>query len=116
MPTTLERLSEAVNSHDAERMATLFAEDYASSQPVHPGRGFGGRAQVAKNWTAIFRQYRTSPPRWCPLDHRQREWGEWDWHGRYRMARRLPCGRNDHGDPDGLMPRHGSTWSPSRRC
>jgi hypothetical protein len=44
MPTTLERLSEAVNSHDAERMATLFAEDYASSQPVHPGRGFGGRA------------------------------------------------------------------------
>ena len=37
MPTTLERLSEAVNSHDAERMATLFAEDYASSQPVHPG-------------------------------------------------------------------------------
>jgi ketosteroid isomerase-like protein len=54
MPTTLERLSEAVNSHDGERMATLFAEDYASSQPVHPGRGFGGRAQVAKNWTALF--------------------------------------------------------------
>jgi hypothetical protein len=36
MPTTLERLSEAVNSHDAERMATLFAEDYASSQQVQP--------------------------------------------------------------------------------
>ncbi len=36
MPTTLERLSEAVNSDDPERMATLFAEDYASSQPVHP--------------------------------------------------------------------------------
>ena len=54
MPTALERLCEAVNSHDAERMANLFAEDYASSQPVHPRRGFGGRAQVAKNWTAIF--------------------------------------------------------------
>ncbi len=54
MPTTLERLSQAVNSHDAERMANLFAEDYASPQPVHPRRGFGGRAQVAKNWTAIF--------------------------------------------------------------
>jgi hypothetical protein len=36
MSTTLERLSEAVNSHDAERMATLFAGDYASSQSVHP--------------------------------------------------------------------------------
>jgi hypothetical protein len=36
MPTTLERLSEAVNSYDAERMATLFAEDYASSQQVQP--------------------------------------------------------------------------------
>ena len=35
MSKVLERLRDALHSHDAERMAALFAEDYASSQPVH---------------------------------------------------------------------------------
>jgi len=77
----LERLSEAVNSRDAERMATLFAEDYASS---HPGRGFGGRAQVAKNWTAIFQavpDFTAEVVSSAITDNV--EWGEWDWRGQY---------------------------------
>jgi ketosteroid isomerase-like protein len=84
MPTTLERLSEAVNSHDAERMATLFAEDYASSQPVHPGRGFGGRAQVAKNWTALFEAVPDFTAEVVSSSITGNvEWAEWDWHGQY---------------------------------
>ena len=31
MPTTLERLSEAMNSHDAERMSRLFTEDFPTA-------------------------------------------------------------------------------------
>ena len=44
----------AMNSRGALRVAALFAEDYRSTQPVHPGRGFGGSAQVIENWTAVF--------------------------------------------------------------
>jgi ketosteroid isomerase-like protein len=84
MTMMLERLREAVNSHDAERMAALFGEDYASSQPVHPGRGFGGRAQVVKNWTALFEAVRdfTADVVSSSISGNS-EWSEWDWHGRH---------------------------------
>jgi hypothetical protein len=36
----LKRLRDAQNAHDAKGMAALFAEDYASSQPLHAGRAF----------------------------------------------------------------------------
>ena len=45
----LERLRDAMNDHDAQRVASLFAEDYQSTQPLHPARGFGGSAQVLEN-------------------------------------------------------------------
>jgi ketosteroid isomerase-like protein len=50
----LERLHQAVNQHDLEAFLACFASDYRSEQPVHPNRGFGGREQVEKNWSAIF--------------------------------------------------------------
>jgi len=50
----LERLRDAVNAHDAQRLASLFAEDYRSAQPLHPSRGFGGSAQVLENWLSVF--------------------------------------------------------------
>jgi len=81
----LERLAEAVNSHEVQRMAALFAEDYASSQPLHPGRGFGGRAQVVKNWTALFEAV---PDLAVDLVSStadgDTEWGEWVWSGMHR--------------------------------
>jgi len=65
-------------------MAALFAEDYRSAQPVHPGRGFGGRGQVLENWTAVFRGV---PDFAADLVARSvngdTERGEWDWRGRY---------------------------------
>ena len=54
MPRMVQRLLAALNSHEPQRMAELFAPDYRSSQPVHPARGFGGREQVQANWTAVF--------------------------------------------------------------
>ena len=50
----MERMLEALRSHDARRFAALFADDYVSVQPAHPARGFGGSAQVLANWTAVF--------------------------------------------------------------
>ena len=84
MSTVLERLRDVMNSHDAERMAALFAEDYASSQPVHSGRTFGGRAQVAKNWTALFAAVPdlTVDLVSSSIDGNN-HWGEWDWHGQH---------------------------------
>ncbi|MBM6399178.1 nuclear transport factor 2 family protein [Phycicoccus sonneratiae] len=49
-----ERLVAAQNAHDPHAFAALFADDYVSEQPAHPGRAFTGRAQVRENWTAVF--------------------------------------------------------------
>jgi len=83
MPTMLERLRDAQNAHDAKQMAALFAEDYASSQPVHPGRAFVGRAQVLQNWTAAFEGVSdfVSELVSFAIDG-DTEWGEFYWHGR----------------------------------
>ena len=54
MTGMLELLRDAMNAHDAARMAALFAEDYQSAQPLHPSRAFGGRAQVLANWSSVF--------------------------------------------------------------
>ncbi len=84
MPSTQERLMEAQNSHDAEVMAALFAEDYQSAQPVHPGRGFGGRAQVLANWTSVFEGVPdfSSELVAASVDGNT-EWGEWVWRGHH---------------------------------
>jgi ketosteroid isomerase-like protein len=84
MPSTQERLMEAQNSHDAEAMAALFAEDYLSAQPLHPGRGFGGRAQVLANWTSVFEgipDFSTELVAASVDGHT--EWGEWVWRGHH---------------------------------
>ena len=52
MTSMLERLRDAANAHDAELLASLFAPDYRSSQPLHPSRGFGGSSQVLENWSS----------------------------------------------------------------
>ena len=54
MATMAERLIQAWHSHDARRVAALFAEDYLSDQPAHPGRAFTGNEQVLANWTEVF--------------------------------------------------------------
>ncbi len=80
----LQRLMDAMNSHDAQRMASLFAEEYQSAQPLHPSRAFDGRAQVLLNWSSVFEGVPdfTSELAASSLDG-ETEWGEWDWRGRH---------------------------------
>ena len=42
----MDRLLDALRSHDARRLAALFADDYVSVQPAHPARGFVDSAQL----------------------------------------------------------------------
>jgi ketosteroid isomerase-like protein len=80
----LSSLDKAFNSRDPQQMAALFAEDYRSSQPVHPGREFVGSAQVLENWTSVFQGV---PDFSARLVAGARDgdtvWGEWDWSGRH---------------------------------
>jgi ketosteroid isomerase-like protein len=50
----VERMHQAMNEHDLEAFVACFDPGYRSEQPAHPNRGFGGREQVEKNWSALF--------------------------------------------------------------
>jgi ketosteroid isomerase-like protein len=50
----VDRLLLATNRHDLDAVVACFAEDYENVTPVHPARGFSGRAQVRQNWEQIF--------------------------------------------------------------
>jgi len=84
MASMLERLRDAMNSHDAAQMASLFSEGYESIQPVHPGRAFSGRLQVLANWRSVFEGVPdfTAELVASAVD-RGVEWGEWDWRGQH---------------------------------
>jgi hypothetical protein len=84
MSTMLERLRDAMNNHAPEQMAALFAEDYRSVQPVHPGREFSGRAQVLSNWSSVFEGVPDfSADLVASSVAGETEWGEWAWRGRH---------------------------------
>lgn len=77
-----KRLQAAMNGHDLEAFLDCFHEDYKSEQPVHPGRGFGGREQVRANWTAIFQGVRDFSAELLSHVHDEaQEWSEWHWTG-----------------------------------
>ena len=96
MSTLTERLLEAMNSHDAAQMAALFADDYQSSQPAHPGRVFTGNAQVLANWTAVFEGV---PDFVADLVSStvtgNTEWAEWHWRGRHVDGSHSLCGASE---------------------
>jgi ketosteroid isomerase-like protein len=84
MTTILERITEAQNSHDAELVASYFADDYRSAQPAHPGRAFSGRAQVLSNWSSVFAgvpDFRAELLAFCRDG--DLEWGELAWRGHH---------------------------------
>ena len=43
-----------MNQHDLEAFVACLDPNYRSEQPAHPTRGFDGRDQVEKNWSALF--------------------------------------------------------------
>ena len=84
------RLLDAMNAHDLEAMLDCFHDDYSSEQPVHPGRGFSGRAQVRANWSTILQ----GVPDFSAelLGHalgEAQEWSEWRWSGTRHDGSRL---------------------------
>jgi len=84
MTTMLERLRDAANAHDAELLASLFAPDYRSSQPLHPSRGFGGSSQVLENWSSVFEGVPDfSSELVASAVDGNTEWGEWSWWGHH---------------------------------
>jgi ketosteroid isomerase-like protein len=96
------RLRDAMNARDLETFVDCFHSDYRSEQPVHPGRGFGGREQVRANWSAIFAGVKDFAA--DLLGHCQsqtQEWSEWRWTGtredgtRLDMAGVVVCGVRD---------------------
>lgn len=78
----IERLHNAMNQRDLEAFVACFHPDYRSEQPAHPNRGFGGREQVEKNWSALFEGI---PDFHADLIATAREgdtvWCEWQWTG-----------------------------------
>ena len=80
MHTVLERLQAAMNQHDLEAMLECFDPDYRSEQPLHPNRGFDGKEQVRKNWSAIlgsFPDFEAELLAHAASD--QTVWSEWRW-------------------------------------
>ena len=53
-PRLLTDLLRATNAHDVEGIVACFSDDYVNVTPCHPARGFVGREQVRRNWTAIL--------------------------------------------------------------
>jgi hypothetical protein len=84
MNTVLAQLRDAMNSHDPQQMASLFADGYQSTQPVHPSRAFDGRAQVLANWTSVFEGVPDfSAELVASSVDGDTAWGEWNWRGRH---------------------------------
>jgi len=89
----IERLLDAINSHDAVRVADCFAENYQCDMPLHPSRSFKGRARVLENYHAIFARLpdlRATVLRSCQ-DSSGCWWSEWEMSGTSRegIASRL---------------------------
>jgi limonene-1,2-epoxide hydrolase len=78
----IERLPNAMNERDLEAFIACFHPEYRSEQPAHPNRGFGGREQVEKNWSALFESI---PDFHADLIATATEgdtiWCEWQWIG-----------------------------------
>jgi hypothetical protein len=80
MPSVIERMHAAYNRHDLEAFLGCFDQNYQSEQPVHPNRGFGGKEQVRKNWSAIFESFPDFEAQL--LRHTsdgETVWSEWHW-------------------------------------
>ncbi len=54
MGTVTNKMLVALNAHDLDGFVAVFAGDYRSDQPVHPGRAFTSADKVRENWTGVF--------------------------------------------------------------
>src|SRR5215469_6696029 len=83
--SVVDRLVDAINGRDLDRLLECFAPAFSMLWPVHPARSFDGRDGVRKNWEAIFKAY---PGIQASVTTRARGgdeiWGEWEFKGENR--------------------------------
>jgi hypothetical protein len=74
----VERLIDALNSHDLDAVYSCFGEDFSAQWPAHPARDLQGPEQVRRNWEMIFRM---SPDITIAMTNAvevgDEVWGEW---------------------------------------
>jgi ketosteroid isomerase-like protein len=79
---TLERMLQAINSHDIDAMVDCFADDYRCEIPLHPSRSFVGNDQVRQNWTGLFRRVPNIEARVLrSVEDGDALWSEWEMTG-----------------------------------
>lgn len=86
----ITRLTTAANHHDLAALVACFDPEYESEQPAHPDRHFRGRAQVERNWSAMFAglpDFRIEVVRTAATD--DSVWIEWQWTGTRADSTRL---------------------------
>jgi ketosteroid isomerase-like protein len=83
-----------MNRRDLAAFVECFDADYDSEQPAHPDRHFQGRAQVERNWAAMFGglpDFRAEVVRSTVAG--DTVWVEWRWTGTRADGTRLDaCG------------------------
>jgi len=115
LPTQVERLRDAINSHDADRVAERFTENYQCDMPIQPSRGFTGRARVRENYRAMFARIpdlRATVLRSCQDE--SGVWSEWEMSGTSDERPERDDRRRDH--PFGGSRAHRAHPVLSRRC
>ena len=50
----VERLRDAINSHDLDALVECFAPDFQGETPTTPDHSFVGNVSVRRNWSSIF--------------------------------------------------------------
>ena len=79
---TLERMLQAINSHDLGAMVACFADDYRCEIPLHPSRSFVGSDHVRQNWTGLFRRVPDIEARVLrSVEDGDTVWSEWEMTG-----------------------------------
>ena len=63
--TCLDRLCQAMNSHDMEAFLQCFHATYASDQPAHPSHALADMRKSGKIGRPSSPGYRTSKPSYC---------------------------------------------------
>jgi ketosteroid isomerase-like protein len=78
----VDRLIEAINSHDIEDLVACFAPDFSMTWPAHPERSFSGPSGVRRNWEALFKAFPDMHASISDRVHKGEEcWGEWEFVG-----------------------------------
>jgi ketosteroid isomerase-like protein len=81
---TISKLLDAMNAHDADRMAAHFTPDYRSEQPAHPNRGYNGRDTLTEIWAELFRAVPDLKGEVvAQVADGESVWVEWRWHGHH---------------------------------